>query len=195
MANYRKIVNRRLGVGNLEIRVLGDLDTLDHFMGMGQEITSKVREAQSKFADKYYTNLKKNLITGGATLGIEPNSPVYAEKKAKYVNNQNSDKAGYMMGNLYNSIVRVRGGKYGLVQVGVLKNTPRDILPPTSMLSHAVANQVTVDEYADFLERGTSKIPARPFFSKTYEKLGGNAGLVNFINRSLAQRMRVFNKY
>ena len=41
--NYRKISNRNLGFGNLEIRVLGDLNTLDSFMNMGPEIEQVVR--------------------------------------------------------------------------------------------------------------------------------------------------------
>lgn len=192
--NYRKISNRNLGFRSLEIRVLGDLNTLDRFMNMGPEIANAVREGQSSFADKYYHQLKKYIRTGGAEIRIDENSPLYAAKKKTHVSDQRADHAGYMMGNLLGSIRKIQGGRYGLVQVGILKNTPRDIIPPNAMISEVYANQVTVDEYARFLEGGTGRTPARPFFSRTYEKLGGNRGLAQYLNRSIAQRVRAFKK-
>lgn len=193
--NYRKISNRNLGFGNLEIRVLGDLNTLDSFMNMGPEIEQVVREAQSSFADRYYTRLRHYIRTGGAEVGIVENSSLYAAKKRTYITDDKADHAGYMMGNFYRSVQKFRdSGKYGLVSVGIRKNTPRDIIPPSSMISEIYANQVTVDEYVRFLEGGTGRSPARPFFSRTYEKLGGNVGLANFISRSISQRIRVFKK-
>lgn len=189
MPDYRKIKNYNPLGGNLEIRVLGDLDTIDSFMNLGPKLKSTVVLAQNVFMKKFLSKLKENLSNGGVNIGIIENSGSYLAKKIENTRDPMSNMPGYMVGNLRASIKLFRD-RYGIASVGIKKGTPRTIQPPKALIGQAAAQEVTVDEYADFLERGTSKIPARPFIKNTYKQLGGNRGLIKFLNRSIAQRIR-----
>ena len=95
---------------------------------------------------------------------------------------------GNLTHSLRESITIMNKGKQAFV--GIPRNTPRKVIPIHVMGGKSAAHY-TVDEYAEILENGNSKQPARPFFKDTFKKtMGGTNELGKFIRRSIAQRLK-----
>lgn len=165
----------------VKVSVLGDLNTLDYFMGLGGRVGRAVTAAQGKFMEKYRRTLIKNFIEGGASIGIIQNDDRYLKRKLA---NGYDGLPGNLTHSLRESIAVIRKG--GVAFVGIPRGTHRRYNP-----KGIKSEEYTVDEYAELLENGSTKQPPRPFFRNTFNAMGGANGLGSFIRRSIAQRLRV----
>ena len=182
--SHRTIISR--SYRGLKIGIDGDLNTINRFMNLDNKIGAAVMAAQNRFMEEYKRALIRNLVEGGASIGIIQDSSFFISKKLKH---GFPGTTGNMAGNLKGSITITK--KRNIAFVGVPRNTTRRH-SASSIMGNKSAMEYTVDEYAEMLERGSSKQPARPFFSNTFTMtMGGTRGLNRFIRKSIAQRLRI----
>lgn len=183
--SHRTLVSRSYRGLKVEV-VKGSLNTLNYFMGLDNKIGAAVRAAQNRFMLEYRRALVKNLIEGGGSIGIIQDSSFFVNKKLRH---GFMGTTGTMAGNLKSSIAITQRKRVSFV--GIPRNTHRKY-SVNSIMGDRSAREYTVDEYAELLERGSAKQPARPFFSKTFTMtMGGTRGLNMFIRRSISQRLRI----
>lgn len=182
--SHRTLISR--SYRGLKIEIDGDLNTINRFMNLDNKIGAAVRAAQNRFMEDYRRALIRNLTEGGGSIGIIQDSSFFTNKKLKH---KFSGVTGNMAGNLRESVALTK--KRDIAFVGIPRNTYRKH-SASSIMGDKSAGEFSVDEYAEMLERGTVKQPARPFFSRTFTMtMGGTRGLNRFIRRSIAQRLRI----
>lgn len=154
----------------VKIEVLGDLNTINKFVGLGGKIGAAVKAAHKRFMERYLRALKYNFYTGGSEINIMLDSDRTIKKKQRrgdYL------ETGMMTGALVDSIELRTNGR--TAQVGIANGAMG-------------RGNLEVAEYGAILEKGAPKQPARPFFRNTYKiTMGGNAGLAKFMRNSLNQ--------
>lgn len=182
--SHRTLVSR--SYRGLKIEIDGNLNTINYFMGLDRKLGAAIMAAQSRFMENYRRALIKNLVEGGGSIGIIQDSSIFMARKIK---KGFMGTTGNMAGSLRESIAITK--KRGISFVGIPRNTNRKH-SVSSIIGSASESEYSVDEYAEMLERGTTKQPARPFFSRTFTRtMGGTKELGKFLRRSIAQRMNI----
>lgn len=173
---------RSRSFGGVKVSIMGDLNTLNHFMGLDGKISKAITQAQNKFMVKYKRALIKNFIEGGASIGILQNEDRYLKRKLA---RGYDGLPGNLTHSLRESITIMKKGNVSFV--GIPRGTHR-----VHSYGGIKNGGYTVDEYAELLENGSTRQPARPFFSNTFRMtMGGSKDLGLFIRRSIAQRLRL----
>ena len=138
------------------------------------------RSGQREFAEMYRDNVKANINTGGKRFGYPQNSGMYLYKKALYGGGStamNWSKAFY-------NAVEIKENSVGTrFMVGIPNGIKR------SPYYSGDTNRLSVSEYANVLEHGAGKIPARPVFSDTFSKqMGGRVGLKAYLELAIIRK-------
>lgn len=127
------------------------------------------RQGQMEFAEAYRDAVKKNIKTGGKRFGYPQNSGRYLPLKIR----KGGGSVALNWSGTFADSVEIFENRVGTrYMVGIQKGIRR----PSYYKGDK--NKLTVSEYANILEHGTGKIPARPIFKDTFAKdLGGKNGL------------------
>jgi len=164
---------RSRGGFNVEMHLVGEWAKLNSLVNnLDTTISVASTNAQLKLANKYKDRVKLNIRTGGKRFGYPKNKEDYSNfKKKKGGPNSLLVWSRAMHDNV--EVVKLRGNRYG---VGIPKNIKR------ASYHRYDNNRLSVSEYANVLEHGTSKIKPRPVFSDTFRyDIGGIKGLKTYI--------------
>jgi hypothetical protein len=149
-------------------------------------LVTAAKDGQRRFAEAYKKAVKVNIGNGGVRFGYPPNNPRYSVFKEEHGGvNIPMRWSDTMM----NSVEVLPNAKGTRLQVGI----PKGIRRPTYYKGDS--NELEVHEIANISEHGYSLrgIPARPVFGDTFKQtMGGKAGLVKYIEKSIIKTYGVF---
>ncbi len=148
----------------------------------GKETGGRLTKKMAKDFKEY---LRASMLSQEAFEGMVPLSRDYLAQKTNFIENQglpySPDMIGFSSGEMFENISIMDQG-YGKFTVGVHRDAPEK-----------------VSSYAEYLEMGTVKQPARPFLGKTFrdwlnERYPDHAGgLISLMNRELADLAKSAN--
>lgn len=164
---------RARGGFNVEMKLVGEWAKFNSLINnIDVDIACASIIAQKKFANRYKDRVKLNIRTGGKRFGYPKNTEGYSDFKK---NKGGPNSLLVWSRTMHDSvqIVKLRNNRWG---VGIPKNIDR----PSYHKSDK--NRLSVSEYANILEHGTSKIQPRPVFSDTFKyDMKGIKGLKTFV--------------
>lgn len=172
---------RSRGSYNVEVKFEGNWFKFNEVVNSTNVLMAMAaRQGQREFAEEYKNRLQKNIRTGGKRFGYQGLSPKYLAWKL----NRNGPSSLLNWSGAFASSIEVRENRNGKrFMVGIPKGEKRPYYFSTD------ANKLTISEYANVLEHGTSNIPERPIFADTFSKdMGGKYALKKFIELSLIKR-------
>lgn len=172
---------RGRGSFNVEVNLSGNWVMFNNIVDNTNILLAiAAREGQRQFAEEYRDNVKGNIATGGKRFGYPPNSPGYIRWKL----DRGGPSTVLNWSRAFYGSVEVRENTTGSrFMVGIPKGERRPYYHRNDK------NRLTIAEYANVLEHGTDKIPARPVFSDTFSKqMMGKRGLKKYIELNIIKR-------
>lgn len=138
------------------------------------------RQGQKEFAEEYRDRVKANIITGGKKFGYPGNQERYLIRKVR----KGGASTALVWSRAFYDAVTIRENRIGSrFMVGIPKNIKRGEYYSSD------ANRLTIAEYANVLEHGSSKIPSRPVFSDTFRiDMLGLRGLKKYMELALIRK-------
>ncbi len=131
-------------------------------------IIGEIRAAQS--FERYW---KKQVSNGGAQFAFPPLSQKYMFKKLDY-----SSGDMFTLFGAYRKNIKVQWTKRGNVSVGIDKRAE------TNLVS-GIGGEKNISKYVNWIENGTSNIPARPLLAYSFKAWGGKKRIRSIVIQTM----------
>ena len=162
----------------LDVGLEGDWHKLPSLFGylssnsMGKGLKRDIAKAMRDFAMRYKRKLVAGLSTGGRAIGQAwSHAPGYSNR---------TGIVGVDTGNYLNALnnLRIKQNKYMMT----LKFSKGD-------LNKRGAGKQTLGQYAMYFEYGHGKQPARPLWTATFQNIGGQRKMLQYITGAVGKRL------